>query len=322
MRLLLFLAAVAAVLCVLVGVGFWFVSAPRVLAADDLPAHNPDPARGRWVFHAAGCGGCHSPPDAKGDERYRLGGGVALTTAFGTFYAPNISPDPQEGIGGWSDLDFVNAVMRGVSPSGSHYYPAFPYTTYQRMRVEDALDLKAFIDTLPPVTDASVRHQLPPFFRVRRGLGLWKGLYMDLKPFEPDPARDAQLNHGAYLVTALGHCGECHTPRDRFGGMIPDRFLAGGPSPDDPNKTVPNITPHPDGIGDWSVEDLVDAFRTGFLPGFETFGGAMVEVQENLAELTDEDREAIAVFLRSLPPLPDVPAEGEAAPPTPAAPGG
>ena len=307
MRLLMILVAVLAAICVAAGAGFWFLTAPVTIAAAELPAHEPDPERGRWVFHAAGCNGCHAAPDAKGEDRYRLGGGVPLTTAFGTFYAPNISPDPDQGIGGWSELDFVNAVLRGVSPDGEHYYPSFPYTSYQRMRVEDALDLKAFIDTLPPVTDASVEHDLPLLFRFRRGLGLWKRLYAKGEPFRPDPAADDAVNHGAYLVTALGHCGECHTPRDRLGGLIAERALAGGPDPEDETKTVPNITPHPDGIGGWSVEDIKDALRTGFLPDFETLGGAMVEVQENLAELTEADREAIALYLKSIPPLPDEP---------------
>ena len=309
MRLALILIGVIVLLAVAAGVGFWQITAPRTLAAEALPTHEPDPDRGRWVFHAAGCGGCHAPPEAEGEDRYRLRGGVALTTAFGTFYAPNISPHPEAGIGGWSDLDFVNAVLRGISPEGRHYYPAFPYPTYQRMSVEDALDLKAFMDTLPPVAEPSPGHDLPPLFRFRRGLGLWKRIYMTREPFLPGTDADPLVRRGAYLVTALGHCSECHTPRDRLGGPIADRFLAGGPQPDDETKKVPNITPHADGIGDWSTDDIADALRTGFLPDFETFGGAMAEVQENLAELTDEDREAIAAYLKSVPPLPDDPAK-------------
>ena len=307
MRLPLIAAGVLAALVIAAGVGFWFITAPRTIAAGSLPAHEPDPAHGRWVFHAAGCGGCHAAPEAEGEERYRLGGGVALTTAFGTFHAPNISPHPEAGIGGWSNLEFVNAVLRGVSPEGEHYYPAFPYVSYQRMKIEDALDLKAFIDTLPQVADGSLGHELPLLFRFRRALGLWKEVYMRYRPFTPDPSAGPQVNRGAYLVAALGHCGECHTPRNRLGGMIADRFLAGAPSPDDEDKLVPNITPHPDGIGEWSVDEIKDALRTGLLPGFESFGGAMARVQEDLAELTEADREAIALYLQSVPPLPDEP---------------
>lgn len=297
---------IGAILLVLVaaGAGFWQLTAPDPLGAGALPAHQADAEHGKWVFHAAGCGSCHADPKAEGDERYLLGGGVALTSAFGTFHAPNISPGP-EGIEGWTDLDFVNAVLRGVSPDGAHYYPSFPYPSYQRMRVEDALDLKAFIDTLPPVATPSPEHELPALFRIRRGIGLWKRIFMDRAPFLPGEDASPEIRHGAYLSTALGHCTECHTPRDRLGGPIMDRYLAGGPSPEDPSKTVPNITPHSDGIGDWSIKDITDALRTGFLPGFETFGGSMVAVQKNMAELSDEDREAIAAYLKAVPPLPN-----------------
>lgn len=307
MRPLLITTGAVAVLIVAAGAGFWALTAPGTIAAEALPAHEPDIAHGEQVFHAAGCGGCHAAPEAEGADRLRLGGGAPLITPFGTFHPPNISPDPEAGIGGWSDLEFVNAVMRGVSPEGAHYYPAFPYTSYQHMTIEDALDLKAFIDTLPPVAEPAPAHELPLLLRFRRGIGLWKWLFMD-RPW-PAPARNAdpQIRRGAYLVTALGHCGQCHTPRNWLGGMNLDHFLAGGPAPDDPKKTVPNITPGPDGIGDWSEKDIVDALRTGLLPGFETLGGAMSEVQQNLARLPDEYLQAIAAYLKSIPPLPDTP---------------
>jgi mono/diheme cytochrome c family protein len=288
----------------------WLMTAAETVAAEGLPQHKSDPARGEYVFHAAGCDSCHAAEDAKGDEKRLLGGGLALKTPFGTFYSPNISPHP-DGIGGWSDADFVNAVMRGVSPEGAHYYPAFPYPSYQRMTVEDVLDLKAFIDTLPPVAGEAPAHELPLLFRFRRAIGIWKHLYMAERPFMPDPGADARLNRGAYLVTGPGHCGECHTPRDRLGGPIQERAFSGGKSPEGDSKNrVPNITPHPDGIGDWTVDDITTALRTGLLPDFETFGGAMVDVQENLAKLTDADREAIALYLKALPPLPDDPQGG------------
>ena len=283
------------------GAGFWLLSAPRTLTAADLPEHEPDPEHGAYVFHAAGCNSCHAAPKAKGEEKLRLGGGLALPTPFGTFRAPNVSPHPEDGIGGWSALDFVNAVMRGVAPDGSHYYPAFPYLSYQRMRIEDVLDLKAYMDTLPAVAGKAPGHDLPLALRLRRGLGLWKLLYMDYQPFRPEPGTPDQLNRGAYLVEGPGHCGECHTPRNRLGAPDPARAFSGGPDPDGEGN-FPNITPHADGIGDWSVGDIKTALRTGLLPDFETLGGDMVPVQENMAELSDADREAIAVYLKSLPP--------------------
>jgi len=283
---------------------FWLLSAPVTLSAADLPDHKADPEHGQYVFYAAGCASCHAAPGAKGADKLKLAGGVKLKSPFGTFRAPNISPDPQHGIGGWSDLDFVNAVMRGVAPDGSHLYPAFPYLSYQRMKIEDVLDLKAFLDTLPPVTTDAPGHELPLPFRLRRGVGLWKRLYMDYAPFSPDPAASAQVNRGAYLVTGPGHCGECHTARNALGAPEPDGALAGAPDPEGKDP-IPNITPHADGIGGWSEADIASALKTGILPEFETFGGAMIAVQENMAHLTDEDREAIAAYLKSLPPLPD-----------------
>jgi mono/diheme cytochrome c family protein len=196
----------------------------------------------------------------------------------------------------------VNAVMRGVAPDGSHYYPAFPYRAYQRMAVADVLDLKAYMDTLPAVAEPSPGHDLPPLFNIRRGVGLWKRLYMDAPPPEVPPDADEVLRRGAYLVNGPGHCGECHTPRDWLGGPDMERAFSGGPAPEG-DGTIPNITPHEDGIGDWSVNDIKTALRTGLLPEYESFGGSMVAVQENMAELPESDREAIARYLKSLPPL-------------------
>ncbi len=296
-------------LVVLTGAGLWLVTAPETIAAEDLPDHKGDPAHGEWVFHAAGCNSCHAAPGAKGEDRLRLGGGLPLKTAFGTFHAPNISPSP-DGIAGWSELDFVNAVVRGVSPEGAHYYPAFPYTSYQHMTVEDALDLKAFMDMLPPVAGRAPPHELPLLFRFRRGIGFWKQRYMGAFPSPLEAADDPLVQRGSYLVTGPGHCGECHTPRDALGGPVPERAYSGGAAPEgDQANRVPNITPSEDGIGDWSVDDIAAALRTGILPDFETFGGAMVHVQENMAKLAEEDRRAIALYLKSLPPLPDAPPE-------------
>ena len=282
---------------------FWLLTTPKTIAAEDLPDHAVDPVRGEYVFYISGCASCHAAPGAKGDDKLKLSGGLGLKSPFGTFVVPNISTDKTHGIGGWTPLQFVNAVMRGVSPEGSHYYPAFPYMSYQRMELTDVLDLKAFMDTLPAVAGDAPPHDLPLPFRLRRGLGLWKALYMDYAPFTPLPGADPQLNRGAYLVTGPGHCGECHTPRDRFGGPDTDWAFSGSPAPESKDD-VPNITPHEDGIGDWSVEDIASALKTGILPDFDTFGGAMIPVQENLAELTDADRAAIAAYLKSLPPIP------------------
>ena len=293
-------------LAVLVGVGavaLWFLSGPERIALAEIPIGPGDPEKGRYVFYAAGCASCHAAPGAKGEAKLRLAGGLGLKTPFGTFYAPNISPDLQDGIGGWSVPDFVNAVMRGVSPTGAHYYPSFPYMSYQRMEIAEVVDLKAFIDTLEPVTGRAPDHDLPLPLQLRRGLGLWKRMFMDNEPFVPDPGATDQINRGAYLVTGPGHCGECHTPRNLLGAPDPEWAFAGAPNPEG-KGVIPNITPHADGIGSWSQGDIVTGFKTGLLPEFETFGGAMTLVQENMAKLTDDDLAAIAAYLKALPPKP------------------
>lgn len=282
---------------------FWFASAPRTIAADQIPTDPGDPEKGRLVFFAAGCASCHAAPGAKGEAKLRLTGGLGLKTPFGTFYAPNISPDPTDGIGGWSTSDFVNAVMRGVAPGGGHYYPSFPYMSYQRMKIGDVVDLKAFMDTLEPVAGQVPDHDLPLPLRFRRGLGLWKLLFMDEQPFQPDPGATPEINRGAYLVTGPGHCGECHTPRNVLGAPDLDRAFAGAPDPEG-DGTVPNITPHEDGIASWTTDDIATGLATGLLPEFETFGGSMTKVQENMAELPREDLMAIAAYLKALPPKP------------------
>jgi mono/diheme cytochrome c family protein len=287
-----------------VGAGaFWFLTIPRTIVADELPDHEPDLANGAYIFAAGGCSSCHAAPGAKGDDKLVLSGGLALETPFGRFHAPNISPDPDNGIGAWTLAEFVTSMKYGVGRDGEHLYPAFPYASYQRMRVEDIIDLRAYLDTLPAAATSAPPHELPFPFNIRRGLGLWQLLYVDGKTFEPDPAVDAQASRGAYLVRGPGHCGECHSPRNSIGGVIASRAYSGGPAPEG-DGTIPNISPDPEtGIGSWSQAEIVEALATGFKPDFDTFGSSMVAVQQNLAMLAPEDLEAIAVFLKSLPPI-------------------
>lgn len=291
------------VLAVIGGAAFWFMTTPRTLAASALPAHQPDLANGEYMFWAGGCTSCHAAPGAAGDDKLKLAGGVSLSTPFGKFVAPNISPDPEFGIGGWSTLDFVNAMKFGVAPDGMHLYPAFPYTSYQRMKLEDLIDLKAYLDTLPKVAVAAPPHELSFPFNIRRGLGLWQWLYVDGKTFEPNPAVSDAINRGAYLVEGPGHCAQCHTPRNEIGGTIISRAYAGGPAPEGTGR-VPNITTDSEtGLGGWSENDFVAFFETGFTPEFDSPGGAMAAVQQNIAKLRHDDIVAIAQYLKSLPPI-------------------
>ena len=295
---------VIVIVLAIVGFGaFWLLTAPRTFAATDLPDHAPDVANGEYIFSAGGCASCHAAPGATGDDLLKLGGGLVLKTPFGDFHVPNISPDKATGIGEWSALDLVNAMKRGVDNEGVHLYPAFPYTSYQRMTFEDILDLKGYLDTLPAVDNAVPETALAFPFSFRRGLGLWQLLYVDGKSFVPDPAATDVVNRGAYLIEGPGHCTQCHSPRNFYGGIIASREYSGAPLAAG-EGSASNITPDNDtGIGTWSLAEIVGLFKTGFLPDFDVVGGDMVPVQRELAKLTAEDQQAMAEFLKSLPAI-------------------
>jgi mono/diheme cytochrome c family protein len=225
---------------------------------------------------------------------------LEIKTTFGSFFPPNISPDPKDGIGAWSEADFVTSLWKGTSPEGRHFYPAFPYTSYQHMRLADVRDLFAFLKTLPPVAGRAPAHVLHFPFNIRRGIGLWKLLYLDGKPFAPDPAQSAQWNRGAYLVNGPGHCAECHSPRNLIGGLIESQRFAGGPTADG-KGWVPNITQA--GIGDYSADDIAGILATGITPDGDTVGGDMARVVRHTSQLSKEDRAAMAVYIKSLAPV-------------------
>lgn len=298
------LVAIVVVLGIVAAVALWFLSAPRSFAAADLPDHEPDLANGEYMFWAGGCVSCHAAPGASGEDLLKLGGGLVLKSDFGDFNVPNISPDPATGIGGWTTLDFVNAMKWGVGRGGEHLYPAFPYTSYQRMTFEDVIDLKAYLDTLPAVTNTVAPTALAFPFNLRRGLGLWKLLYVDGAAFVPDAAATEAVNRGAYLTEGPGHCTQCHSPRNFYGGIIASLEYSGAPLTGG-EGSAPNITTDEGtGIGTWSIGDIVGMMKTGFLPDFDVVGGDMAEVQKNLARLTAEDQEAMAGFLKTLPAIP------------------
>ena len=272
-----------------------------VAAAAAAPAGEAEVARGEYVFHAAGCVSCHTDAAGGGLE---LAGGRALKTPFGVFRTPNITPDVQTGIGGWSDADFLRALRQGTRPDGSHYFPAFPYTSYTRMTEGDILALKAYLFLRPAVSRRNQAHDLDPPFGWRFLLGAWKLLFFDQGAFAPEPERSAEWNRGAYLVIALGHCGECHTARNVMGARRTAKALAGNATGPD-GRSVPNITPHKEtGIGDWSEADIVMLLKTGLRPNFDNVQGAMAEViDDGLKHLSDDDLRAIAVYLRALEPI-------------------
>jgi mono/diheme cytochrome c family protein len=275
----------------------WISTTPKTIAASALGPHTPDLANGREMFFAGGCAACHATPGEQ--DRTRLGGGLGLKSPFGTFYAPNISSDPDDGIGRWSEADFVTAVLRGTSPSGEHYFPAFPYVSYQRMKLEDVRDLHAFMRTLPAVKGRVRGHDVPFPFNIRRAVGGWKLLFMDDKPFAADASKSDQWNRGAYLVNGPSHCAECHSPRNFLGGIVESQRFAGGPDYES-GGWVPNITQK--ALGDYTEDDIAYLLETGQTLK-DTVGGGMVAVIRNTSQLTDADRKAMATYLKSLPPV-------------------
>jgi len=265
-------------------------------------AQPDDPlAHGEYLFHAANCQGCHTDVKNKGKL---LAGGRALKTPFGTFYGPNITPDKEHGIGAWSDADFVAALRHGRAPDGGNYFPVFPFPAFTKMTDADMLALKAYIFTLPAVDRPNTPHDIDFPFGWRFLMTGWKWLAFEPGALEPDPSRSAEWNRGAYLVEALGHCGECHTPRNLIGALDQDMAFAGttdGPDGD----AVPNITPDPDtGIGKWRDKDLVFLFQTSLLPDGDAVGGGMAEVVANSTKyLSEKDLAAVVAYLRALAPI-------------------
>ena len=277
------------------------MGAAMCLAA--LSAYGQDDivARGEYLTYAGGCITCHTD-DA--DDAAPLAGGRAMETPFGTFYSPNITPDPETGIGNWSDDEFVDAFWEGVSPDGEHYFPSFPYTAYTGATREDLLAMKAYLFSLEPVNNEAPDHDLAWYMSTRLAAGGWKALNFEPARFVPDPEQDEQWNRGAYLVRHLGHCGECHTRRNATGVLQSEFEMAGARLGD---EKIPNISSHRvDGVGRWSLSDIEYFLDIGMLPDGDFTGSSMVDViEDNTSKLTREDRLAIAAYLKSLPPHED-----------------
>ena len=277
-----FLAALLGMACCICGMNV----AP---AADDLLEH------GRYVFYAAGCISCHTRDQL-------MAGGRPVVTPFGTFYPPNATPQREYGIGAWSEEDFVRALREGLNPEGEHYYPAFPYPSYTRMTRRDMQALYAYLMTLPASSREVRPHQLHWPYSARSMMSIWKAQRFAAGEFSADPEQSAQWNRGAYLADALGHCGECHTPRDYLGASRRDRYLAGTcTGPDD--RRVPNITPDKEtGIGNWTHEQLMTFLGSGKKPDGSFTDSLMAEVLgTSCMRLTGPDMQALAIYLQSLP---------------------
>lgn len=276
--------------------GFLLLSAPHSVDVGLYGGLKGDAAKGEPVFWAAGCASCHMAANAKGAEQVVLSGGQEFASAFGTFVAPNISPDPVQGIGAWTLAEFANAVTMGVGAKGEHLYPALPYAAYNKMLPQDVADLKAFMDGLPASAEPSKPHQIGFPFNIRRTLGIWKLLFVrddwviagDLTPAQ---------TRGRYIVEAQAHCGDCHTPRNSLGGLQRKAWLSGAPNPDGKGR-IPNITP---AKLKWSEAEVVEYLTSGFTPDFDSVGGKMAHVVDNMAKLPEADRAAVAAYLQLVP---------------------
>ena len=297
-KALLITAGVAALLSAATVVATW----PRKLSAQDVNAnYKADLANGEVMFNAGNCAGCHQSSGQ--EDRSKLGGGLRLSSPFGIFVTPNISPDPKSGIGAWSELEFINAMKRGVGRNNEHLYPAFPYPSYSFMRTKDVRDLFAYLKTLPADKKVTPPHELAFPYNIRYTVGFWKLLNFHPKEFAPVANRDSEWNRGFYLVEGAAHCAECHTPRDTLGGMVEDKRYVGGESLEKGGRFASNITSHADGLGDWSAEEIADFLKTGTDRCFNEPEG-MRAVLASTSRLPSADTQAMGAYLRALPPLP------------------
>lgn len=285
------LLSVAAIGATAVAAALWWVSAPAPVSAARIAGLTGDPQNGEALFHAAGCASCHMGLASDADPLI-LAGGRQFSSDFGTFYAPNISSDSTHGIGAWSQDDFINAVMAGVSPDGQHYYPAFPYTAYIKADPQDIADLHAFMTTLPADVTPSRAHDLGFPFNIRRSVGVWKALYLDDGWTITGNLTDTEAR-GRYLSEALAHCAECHTPRNALGALDTSQWMSGAPNPSGQGR-IPAIS----GPGfDWSQFDLSAYLESGFTPDFDVVGGSMAAVVNSLQHLDKSELDAIAAYI-------------------------
>jgi mono/diheme cytochrome c family protein len=279
-------------------IGFGLVA----LFAAAAPAAADDAAvkRGDYLFTAADCTSCHTDAAHHGAP---LAGGPPLATPFGIFYAPNITPDPAHGIGSWSEADFRRALRDGIGHGGQYLYPVFPYTSFTHLTDGDIADLYAYLRSVKPVAQASRPDAIRPPFGWRPLLFVWRTLFFSAGKLPPAPGHDAEWQRGRYLAEAVAHCQECHTPRNLMGALEEGRAYAGNPDGPD-QQDAPNITPDKSGaVAGWSVDDIAQLLTDGQTPDFDFVGSGMAQVVKGTGALTPPDRRAIAVYIKSLPPI-------------------
>ena len=278
----------------------WLVVAGLACAAAGAQAADPaSVARGKYLFDAGDCSGCH----AGNGTSAAPSGGLGLDTPFGKFRAPNITPDKQYGIGNWSEAEFRRALRQGVGKHGEYLFPVFPYTSFTRLTDSDAADVYAYLMTLPPVPAPNKPHEAKPPFNWRSLLFFWRTLFFTEGPRKPDPAKGAEWNRGDYLIHAVAHCEECHTPSNALGATKSSMAFSGNVGGPD-GQNAPNITSDAaTGIGDWSIADIQTLLKTGMTPDSDLVGSGMKAVVRGTSKLTDADRHAMAVYLKSVAPI-------------------
>jgi mono/diheme cytochrome c family protein len=273
-----------------------------LFAALALPARAQDQgavARGAYLFAAADCAGCHTDKKNGGAP---LAGGRALKTPFGTFYGKNISPDRKTGIGTWTEADFHRALREGKDDDGKFMFPVFPFPSFTGMSDGDIADLYAYVMAQKPVARRNTRHEVSFPFEYRQLLWGWRLLFFTPGPLAPVAGQSDEWNRGRYLAEAVVHCEECHTPRNFMGAIEHAHAFAGNPDGPDGQK-APDITPDVEtGIGKWSLDDIISVLQSGLTPDGDSVGSGMAEVVDGTGKLTDADRHAIAVYIKSLPP--------------------
>lgn len=272
--------------------------AATVIKAPELPGRDltnltGDVNRGAYVARLSGCIACHTDAKAGGGV---LAGGAEIATDFGSFYAPNITPHSDDGIGNWTLTDFTRALTEGLSPDGQHYFPSFPYTFYTRLTDQDIADLWAAVRSVPPAANQPPEHGLRFPFGFHEGVGVWKAMFFDNGQLDPVADKSEAWNRGRYLARGPAHCGACHTPRNLLGGRQTNQRYAGGVGPG--AEKIPTITPEALTEKGWAKDDLVYALRTGIMPDGDVFGGSMVEVvRDGTRFWSDDDLAALVEYL-------------------------
>jgi mono/diheme cytochrome c family protein len=253
-------------------------------------------ARGHYLAIVGDCAACHTLPGSG----HALAGGRPVETPFGTLLAPNITPDPQTGIGAWTDQEFINALTKGTGRHRTRLYPAMPYTYYTKLTRDDALAIRAYLNTIPAVHNPVKSDQLPFPFNMRWTLAVWDALFFTPGAFQPDPHKSAQWNRGAYLAEGPGHCGMCHTPKNFLGADDTSKRLEGYALQ---GWFAPNITNDPRrGLGGWSVGDIVAYLKTGHNKTSAATGLMSETLNLSTSKMSDADLKAIAVYLKDAPP--------------------